>query len=71
MSRILAAVDLGASSGRVIAGVLTDGRFDLRETVRFPNRPYRLPTPRGIACTGACWACGARFSRACGPRPAT
>ncbi|AQP50091.1 rhamnulokinase [Tessaracoccus flavescens] len=47
MSRILAAVDLGASSGRVIAGVLTDGRFDLRETVRFPNRPYRLPTPQG------------------------
>ncbi len=30
-----AAADLGASSGRVILGVLADGRFDLVETTRF------------------------------------
>ena len=30
-----AAADLGASSGRVILGVLTDGRFELSQTARF------------------------------------
>ena len=38
-----AAVDLGASSGRVLAGTLTDGRVELSELHRFPNRPVRLP----------------------------
>ncbi|MDO5286680.1 MAG: rhamnulokinase family protein [Actinomycetia bacterium] len=32
-----AAADLGATSGRVILGVLSDGRFELRETRRFPT----------------------------------
>ncbi|GAB1817697.1 rhamnulokinase [Herbidospora sp. RD11066] len=40
MSRF-AAVDLGASSGRVIVGDLTGG-LRLTETHRFPNRPVRV-----------------------------
>ncbi|GAB3820700.1 rhamnulokinase family protein [Tessaracoccus terricola] len=43
----LAAVDLGASSGRVITGTLTRGRFELREAARFPNGPVEVPTRRG------------------------
>jgi rhamnulokinase len=34
-----AAVDLGASSGRVIVGTLTQGRLELQEAARFPNGP--------------------------------
>lgn len=37
--RYFAAVDLGASSGRVILGTLTNGRFELTQTVRFENGP--------------------------------
>lgn len=36
--RYFAAVDLGASSGRVILGKLVDQTFELEEMVRFPNR---------------------------------
>jgi rhamnulokinase len=35
----IAAIDLGASSGRVIAGHGTEQGFTLREIHRFPNRP--------------------------------
>ncbi|MEV5685830.1 rhamnulokinase family protein [Streptomyces sp. NPDC052164] len=42
-SAVLAAVDLGASSGRVITGRVTAGRVDLTEIHRFANRPVRLP----------------------------
>ena len=38
-----AAVDLGAESGRVVAGRLQNGRIALRELHRFANRPVRLP----------------------------
>jgi rhamnulokinase len=38
-----AAVDLGATSGRVVAGSLRDGRVKLTEAHRFDNRPVRLP----------------------------
>src|SRR4051812_36294709 len=43
MSRELtvAAVDLGASSGRVMAARVGPGRLDLQEVHRFPNRPVR------------------------------
>jgi rhamnulokinase len=34
-----AAVDLGASSGRVIVGRLSEGRLELQEAARFPNGP--------------------------------
>jgi rhamnulokinase len=36
------AVDLGASSGRVIAGVLRDGRLSLESVHRFENEPVRV-----------------------------
>ena len=38
-----AAIDLGASSGRVVLGRLRDGVIELEELHRFPNRPVRLP----------------------------
>jgi rhamnulokinase len=37
-----AAVDLGASSGRVIVGRLAAGALDLEEVHRFPNHPVRV-----------------------------
>jgi rhamnulokinase len=40
---VFAAVDLGASSGRVILGRLRDGGLRLREVHRFANEPVRLP----------------------------
>ena len=39
MTEILGAIDLGASSGRVIAGVLSDDGLELHELARFPNGP--------------------------------
>ncbi len=39
---VFAAVDLGAESGRVLAGKLTDGKFELEELHRFPNGPIRI-----------------------------
>lgn len=36
------AVDLGASSGRVIAGKVEDGRLSLEEVHRFPNDPVMI-----------------------------
>jgi rhamnulokinase len=38
-----AAIDLGATSGRVLTGALHDGRVELEEAHRFDNRPVRLP----------------------------
>jgi rhamnulokinase len=38
-----AAVDLGATSGRVVRGSLAGGRVELEEVHRFDNRPVRLP----------------------------
>ena len=38
-----AAVDVGATSGRVVTGRLTGGRVELKDVHRFPNRPVRLP----------------------------
>jgi len=38
------AIDLGAESGRVIAGELEGGRLRLFDLHRFPNVPCRLPT---------------------------
>ncbi len=42
-SRLVAAVDLGASSGRVIAGRVGPDELHLTEVHRFPNEPVRLP----------------------------
>lgn len=41
-----AAVDLGASSGRVMAGRVSTDSLELTEAHRFPNRPVR--TPEGL-----------------------
>jgi rhamnulokinase len=38
-----AAIDLGASSGRVVVGHLSGGRVELTELHRFANRPVQLP----------------------------
>lgn len=47
MAATMAAVDLGASSGRVLAGTITDGVLRWRETSRFSNEPVPVPTERG------------------------
>lgn len=36
------AVDIGAESGRVVAGTLTDGMLTISEVCRFPNTPIRV-----------------------------
>ena len=43
----VAAVDLGATSGRVILGGLVDGRLRMRHVARFPNQPVRQPGGHG------------------------
>ncbi|KAB1641685.1 rhamnulokinase [Gulosibacter chungangensis] len=40
--RTVAAVDLGATSGRVILGQVADGRLRMRHIARFPNNPVDL-----------------------------
>ena len=44
---IFLAADLGAESGRVMAGRLDGGRVELEEVHRFPNGPVNLPAGRG------------------------
>ena len=44
--RVYLAVDLGAESGRVMAGMLTDGRVTLEELHRFPNGPVDVAGTR-------------------------
>jgi rhamnulokinase len=41
MNTTVAAVDLGATSGRVILGYVTDGRVHLDHVARFANEPVR------------------------------
>jgi rhamnulokinase len=41
--RLVAAVDLGASSGRVMVGRVAPNELELTEVHRFPNDPIRLP----------------------------
>ncbi|MFE0515898.1 rhamnulokinase, partial [Streptomyces sp. NPDC058964] len=41
--RSYAAVDLGASSGRVMVGRVGPDSLELAEAHRFPNRPVRVP----------------------------
>ena len=41
--RLVAAVDLGASSGRVMIGRVAPNELELTEVHRFPNDPVRLP----------------------------
>ena len=39
MIKLFGAIDLGASSGRVIAGVIGDGKLEMHEVHRFANEP--------------------------------
>jgi rhamnulokinase len=41
---VVAAVDIGASSGRVMLGRVGDGRLEVEEVHRFSNEPVRLPS---------------------------
>ena len=41
--RLVAAVDLGASSGRVMVGRVAPNELELTEVHRFPNEPVQLP----------------------------
>ncbi len=43
MNQALAAVDLGATSGRVVVGQIEGGDLQIEEVHRFPNNPIRLP----------------------------
>lgn len=49
MMTTVVAIDLGASSGRVLRGVFDGERLTLEECSRFPNGPVALPGP---ACAG-------------------
>jgi rhamnulokinase len=42
-SGAVAAIDLGASSGRVVLGHVGPGRLSIEEVHRFPNEPVQLP----------------------------
>lgn len=53
-----AAVDLGASSGRVLHGVITDEEVTVRGVHRFANEPLRLPD-------GLHWNIGQLYARIC------
>ena len=46
-SAAVAAVDLGATSGRVILGSVAGGRIHMRHVARFPNQPVRLHEGNG------------------------
>ncbi len=73
-SAAFAAVDLGASSGRVIVGRVTgaagEQRIELHEVNRFANTPVpSAGAPVRRPCTGTCWRCTAASSTGCGPPP--
>lgn len=53
MMATVVAIDLGASSGRVLRGVFDGERLTLEECSRFPNGPVALPGP---ACAGGAGA---------------
>lgn len=40
---LFGAIDIGASSGRVIAGLVSDGKLSIREVHRFSNGPIQRP----------------------------
>ncbi|WP_019182261.1 rhamnulokinase [Microbacterium yannicii] len=46
MTQVVAAVDLGATSGRVMLGYVEDGMLRLEAVARFPNGP--VPGPDGL-----------------------
>lgn len=53
MMATVVAIDLGASSGRVLRGVFDGERLTLEECSRFPNGPVALPGPACARGAGA------------------
>ena len=53
MMATVVAIDLGASSGRVLRGVFDGERLTLEECSRFPNGPVALPGPARAGGAGA------------------
>ena len=53
MMTTVVAIDLGASSGRVLRGVFDGERLTLEECSRFPNGPVALPGPACAVGAGA------------------
>ena len=53
MMATVVAIDLGASSGRVLRGVFDGERLTLEECSRFPNGPVALPGPPRAGGSGA------------------
>lgn len=47
MTHTVVAIDLGASSGRVLEGTLEDGVLRVEECSRFPNGPVHVPNAHG------------------------
>ena len=53
MMTTVVAIDLGASSGRVLRGVFDGERLAIEECSRFPNGPVALPGPARTGGAGA------------------
>lgn len=53
MMTTVVAIDLGASSGRVLRGVFDGERLAIEECSRFPNRPVALPETRRVGDSGS------------------
>ena len=53
MMTTVVAIDLGASSGRVLRGVFDGERIAIEECSRFPNGPVALPGPARTGGEGA------------------
>jgi len=62
MTDTVAAVDLGASSGRVMVGHVGPHTLELEEAYRFANDPVTLPD----GCIGTCCGCTTTSWKACG-----
>ena len=53
MMTTVVAIDLGASSGRVLRGMFDGERLAIEECSRFPNGPVALPEPRRVGDSGS------------------
>lgn len=73
MMTTVVAIDLGASSGRVLRGVFDGERLAIEECSRFPNGPVALPGPAraGGAGAGGSWSGESRAGTSGGAGPAS
>lgn len=63
MMTTVVAIDLGASSGRVLRGVFDGERLAIEECSRFPNGPVAVPGPRRVGDSGSGGAGPASWAR--------